>query len=59
MNKRLLTLFISLSLCGAASAENLLDIYQQAQEKDPQLLEAKAQRDAAVAEEQAAAKAAA
>ncbi len=47
MNKRLLTLIISFSLCGSASAENLLDIYQQAQEKDPQLLEAKAQRDAA------------
>ncbi len=47
MNKRLLTLFISLSLCGTAGAENLLEIYQQAQEKDPQLLEAKAQRDAA------------
>ena len=47
MNKRLLTLIISFSLCGSASAENLLDIYQQAQVKDPQLLEAKAQRDAA------------
>ena len=47
MNKRLLSLFISLSLCGTAGAENLLEIYQQAQEKDPQLLESKAQRDAA------------
>lgn len=47
MNKRILTLIISFSLCGSASAENLLDIYRQAQEKDPQLLEAKAQRDAA------------
>jgi outer membrane protein len=47
MNKRLLSALIVMSFSGFANAENLLDIYHQAQEKDPQLLEAKAQRDAA------------
>ena len=47
MNKRLLSALIVMSFSGFASAENLLDIYRQAQEKDPQLLESKAQRDAA------------
>jgi len=47
MNKRLLSALIVMSFSEFASAENLLDIYRQAQEKDPQLLESKAQRDAA------------
>lgn len=47
MNKRLLSVLIVMSFSGFANAENLLDIYRQAQEKDPQLLESKAQRDAA------------
>lgn len=47
MNKRLLSALIVMSFSGFASSENLLDIYRQAQEKDPQLLESKAQRDAA------------
>lgn len=47
MNKRLLSALIVMSFSGFANAENLLDIYRQAQEKDPQLLESKAQRDAA------------
>ena len=38
---------VMLGVSGAAHAENLLDIYQQAQIKDTQLLESKAKRDQA------------
>ncbi|MGL4207471.1 MAG: outer membrane channel protein TolC [Aeromonadaceae bacterium] len=47
MKKRILSALILMSLSGVSHGENLLDIYHQAQEKDPQLLQAKAQRDAA------------
>ena len=47
MKKRILSGLILMSLSGVSHGENLLDIYHQAQEKDPQLLQAKAQRDAA------------
>ncbi len=47
MKKSLLSVLIMLSLSPLAYAESLLDIYHQAQEKDPQLQETQAQRDAA------------
>ena len=47
MKKTLLSALILLGLTPFAYAENLLDIYHQAQEKDPQLQETQAQRDAA------------
>ena len=47
MKKRILSGLILMSLSGVSHGENLLDIYHEAQEKDPQLLQAKAQRDAA------------
>ncbi|WP_024872362.1 outer membrane channel protein TolC [Tolumonas lignilytica] len=47
MKKSLLSVLILLGLSPWASAESLLDIYHQAQEKDPQLQETLAQRNAA------------
>jgi len=47
MKKSFLSVLILLSLSPLAYAESLLDIYHQAQEKDPQLQETQAQRDAA------------
>lgn len=47
MKKSLLSVLILLSLSPLAHAESLLDIYHQAQEKDPQLQETQAQRNAA------------
>ncbi len=47
MKIRLLSTLVLLGLSSMAQGENLLDIYHQAQEKDPQLLQAKAVRDAA------------
>ncbi len=47
MKKSLLSALILLGLMPLAHAENLLDIYHQAQEKDPQLQETQAQRNAA------------
>lgn len=47
MKKSLLSVFMLLALSPLASAESLLDIYRQAQEKDPQLQETLAQRNAA------------
>lgn len=47
MKMRFLSALVIFGLSNAASAENLLDIYRQAQGKDPQLQQAKAQRDAA------------
>ncbi|CAM2814810.1 outer membrane channel protein TolC [Vibrio rarus] len=48
--KKVLSIFISASLCGlslSANAENLADVYNQAKNSDPQLLRSAAQRDAA------------
>lgn len=47
MKKSLLSVLILLGLSQLAYAESLLDIYHQAQEKDPQLQETLAQRNAA------------
>lgn len=47
MKKSLLSVLILLGLSPLAYAESLLDIYHQAQEKDPQLQETLAQRNAA------------
>lgn len=47
MKKSLLSVLILFSLSPLAYAESLLDIYHQAQEKDPQLQETQAQRNAA------------
>jgi outer membrane protein TolC len=47
MKRTLLSVMVMLGVSGAAHAENLLDIYQQAQIKDTQLLESKAKRDQA------------
>ncbi|WP_043157005.1 outer membrane channel protein TolC [Aeromonas diversa] len=47
MKRTLLSVLVMLGVSTAAHAENLIDIYQQAQVKDPQLLESKAKRDAA------------
>lgn len=47
MKKTLLSTLVLLCTAGQAQAENLLDIYQQATQNDPQVREAKARRDAA------------
>ncbi|MGY3868383.1 outer membrane channel protein TolC [Aeromonas crassostreae] len=47
MNRTLLSVMVLLGLSASAQAENLLDIYTQAQQKDTQLLESKAVRDQA------------
>ncbi|KUE78355.1 outer membrane channel protein TolC [Aeromonas schubertii] len=47
MKRTLLSVLVMLGVSTAAHAENLIDIYHQAQVKDPQLLESKAKRDAA------------
>ncbi|MDD2841833.1 MAG: TolC family outer membrane protein, partial [Tolumonas sp.] len=47
MKKSLLSVLILLSMSPLAYAESLLDIYHQAQGKDPQLQQTQAQRDAA------------
>ncbi|EOD56272.1 outer membrane channel protein TolC [Aeromonas molluscorum] len=47
MNRTLLSVMVLLGLSASAQAENLLDIYTQAQQKDTQLLESKARRDQA------------
>jgi Outer membrane protein len=47
MKKSLLSVLILFGLSPLAYAESLLDIYHQAQEKDPQLQQTQAQRDAA------------
>ena len=47
MKMRFLSALVLVSLSSTAGAENLLEIYRQAQEKDPQLLQSKAVRDAA------------
>jgi len=47
MKKSLLSMMVLLGTSGLAHADNLLDIYHLAQQKDPQLLEAKAVRDKA------------
>ncbi len=47
MKRTLLSVLVMLGVSSMAQAENLLDIYHQAQLKDPQLLESKAKRDAA------------
>ncbi len=49
MNKPLLSCLILLGLASHAQAENLIDIYRLALEKDPQLLSTKALRDQAFA----------
>ncbi|MGL5947967.1 MAG: outer membrane channel protein TolC [Aeromonas sp.] len=49
MKKTLLSALVLLGSSFGVSAENLLDIYQLAQQKDPQLQQAKALRDQAVA----------
>ncbi len=45
--KNTLSVMVLLGVSAGAHAENLLDIYQQAQIKDPQLLRSKAVRDQA------------
>ncbi|OYD25527.1 outer membrane channel protein TolC [Oceanimonas baumannii] len=47
MKKTLLSTLVLLCTAGPAQAENLLEIYQQATQNDPQVREAKARRDAA------------
>ncbi|WP_429145683.1 outer membrane channel protein TolC [Aeromonas veronii] len=47
MKRTLLSVMVLLGISAGAHAENLLDIYQQAQIKDPQLLQSKAVRDKA------------
>ncbi len=47
MKRTLLSVMVLLGVSAGAHAENLLDIYQQAQLKDPQLLQSKAVRDQA------------
>lgn len=47
MKKTLLSTLVLLCTAGQAQAENLLEIYQQATQNDPQVREAKARRDAA------------
>jgi len=47
MKRTLLSVMVLLGVSTGAQAENLLDIYQQAQLKDPQLLQSKAVRDQA------------
>ncbi len=47
MKKTLLSTLVLLCAAGQAQAENLLEIYQQATQNDPQVREAKARRDAA------------
>lgn len=47
MKRTLLSVMVLLGVSAGAHAENLLDIYQQAQIKDPQLLQSKAIRDKA------------
>lgn len=47
MKMQFLSALVLVSLSSTAGAENLLEIYRQAQEKDPQLLQSKAVRDAA------------
>ncbi|GHA07974.1 outer membrane channel protein TolC [Oceanisphaera arctica] len=47
MKKTLLSTLILLCAAGPAQAEDLLDIYQQATQNDPQVRQAKAERDAA------------
>ena len=47
MKRTLLSVMVMLGVSAGAHAENLLDIYQQAQIKDTQLLESKAKRDEA------------
>ena len=47
MNRTLLSVMVLLGLSASAQAENLLDIYTQAQQKDTQLRESKAVRDQA------------
>lgn len=47
MKRTLLSVMVLLGVSAGAHAENLLDIYQQAQIKDPQLLQSKAVRDQA------------
>ncbi|MFQ1988754.1 outer membrane channel protein TolC [Aeromonas veronii] len=47
MKRTLLSVMVLLGVSAGAHAENLLDIYQQAQIKDPQLLQSKAVRDKA------------
>ncbi|MGH1408909.1 MAG: outer membrane channel protein TolC [Aeromonas sp.] len=47
MKRTLLSAMVLLGVSAGAHAENLLDIYQQAQIKDPQLLQSKAVRDQA------------
>ncbi|MFA7834121.1 outer membrane channel protein TolC [Aeromonas dhakensis] len=47
MKRTLLSAMVLLGVSAGAHAENLLDIYQQAQIKDTQLLESKAKRDQA------------
>lgn len=47
MKRTLLSVLVMLGASPMVHAENLLDIYQQAQQKNPQLLESKAKRDAA------------
>ena len=41
MKRTLLSVMVLLGVSAGAHAENLLDIYQQAQIKDPQLLQSK------------------
>lgn len=47
MKKTLISMMVLFGTSGLAHADNLLDIYHLAQQKDPQLLEAKAVRDQA------------
>ena len=47
MRKTMISALVLLGMSASAHAESLIDIYKQAQEKDPQLQQAKAQRDAA------------
>jgi outer membrane protein len=47
MKRTLLSTLILLCAAGSAQAEDLLDIYQQATQNDPQVRQAKAERDAA------------
>ncbi|MGL5598367.1 MAG: TolC family protein, partial [Aeromonas sp.] len=47
MKRTLLSVMVLLGVSAGAHADNLLDIYQQAQLKDPQVLQSKAVRDQA------------
>lgn len=49
LKRLLLTTLLASSICATAQAEDLLDIYKEAYIKDPLVLQAKAQRDSAVA----------